>query len=229
MKIGGYQKRSLTDFPGKVAAVVYTQGCDWRCPFCHVRSLVIPARFQPRIPEEDVFRALEYQHGETQAVVVTGGEPTLQYGLAPFLRRVRSLGFATKLDTNGSRPAVLAALFNEGLLDYVTMDVKGPIASYARFAGHSIDTGKIELSIELIRSSGVEYELRTTLVGGLHTPADIRAMAPLLFGAKRYAVQTYRCPPASTRTVNEFTPPGAELFHEAGECLRSHVDEFLVR
>lgn len=229
MKIGGYQKCSLIDYPGKVAAVVFTQGCNWRCPFCHNRSLVIPARFQPAVPEEQLFAHLEQRRGQLDGVVVTGGEPTLQPGLAAFLRRVRALGYATKLDTNGSRPNVIAALLNEQLLDYVAMDVKGPLASYSRFAGHHVDTGTIELSIELIRTSGVSYEFRTTLVGGLHTEDDLRAMAPLVTGAKRYAVQGYRSPPTASKCYDNYRAPSSELFEAAETILRCHVDDFVVR
>lgn len=229
MKIGSYQKSSFIDFPGRVAAVIYTQGCNWRCPYCHNRSLVIPSRFQPSIPVDDVLQHLVEHRTELNGVVVTGGEPTLQTGLASFLREARSMGYATKLDTNGSRPTVLATLFNDQLLDYVALDVKGPLACYSRFAGHAVDPGMIELSIELVRSSGIPYELRTTLVGGLHEPEDIRAMAPLVTGAQRFALQTYRQPSAGTKNYEAYSLPSPELCHAAGEALRDHVGEFIVR
>jgi len=229
MKIGGYQKSSLIDFPGKTAAVVFTQGCGWRCPFCHNRALVFPARFQPAVPEQEIFYHLELRQDQLDGVVVTGGEPTMQTGLVDFFRRVRKLGFATKLDTNGSHPDVLSQLFSEDLLDYVAMDVKGPLNDYKRFAGCEVDTGLLELSIELIKQSDVAHEFRTTLVGGLHTREHIDELAPLLYGVSRYAVQTYRMPPSDFRSQPPFTPPDAELFHAASVALRDHVDEFLVR
>ncbi len=229
MKIGSYQKCSLVDYPGKMAAVIYTQGCNWRCPYCHNRSLVIPSRFQPAVPEEDVFTHLQERRAELQAVVVTGGEPTVHADLPAFVRRARSLGYAIKLDTNGSRPAMLATLFNEGLLDFVALDVKGPLAHYSRFAGHPVDPGMIELSIQLVRTSGIEYELRTTLVGGLHADDDLKALAPLVTGARRFAVQNYRQPPVGTKNYEAYEPASRELFHTAGELLRDHVEEFIVR
>jgi pyruvate formate lyase activating enzyme len=229
MKIGGYQKRSLVDFPGKAAAVVYTQGCNWRCPYCHIRSLVIPARFQPATPESDIIELLEQSRGIIEGVVITGGEPTVQIGLASFLRRVRSMGYLVKLDTNGSRPAILAGLFNEGLLDYVALDVKGPLSCYSRFTGRNVDPGMIELSIELVRTSGVPYELRTTIVGGLHDIRDIQAIAPLVSGSARYALQAYRPPASNGLPVKNLTAPDPELFHVAGELLRDHVGEFVIR
>ena len=237
MKIGGYQKSSLIDFPGKIAAVVFTQGCGWRCPFCHNRSLVFPAGrviqpggvFQPSIPEEEVFEHLHSRRGQLDGVVVTGGEPTQQSGLVGFFRRVREMEFATKLDTNGSNPDMLSALLRENLIDYIAMDVKGPLSEYKRFTGCEVDTGTIELSIELIKQSNVPYEFRTTLVGGLHTEEHIKQLAPLMYGVRRYAVQAYRMPPSDFRAQPSFTPPDADLFHAASEALRDEVDEFLVR
>jgi len=229
MKIGGYQKSSLIDFPGKIAAVVFTQGCGWRCPFCHNRSLVFPARFQPSVPEEDVFEHLHSRRGQLDGVVVTGGEPTLQSGLVDFFRRIREMEFATKLDTNGSNPGMLSSLLSENLLDYIAMDIKGPLSDYKRFAGCEVDTGTIELSIELIKQSNIPYEFRTTLVGGLHTPEHIKQLAPLMYGVRRYAVQTYRMPPSDFRSQPPFTPPDADLFQAVSEALRDEVEEFLVR
>jgi pyruvate formate lyase activating enzyme len=229
MKIGGYQKSSLLDFPGKVAAVIFTQGCVWRCPFCHNRALVHPGRFQPSIPEEDVFEYLHAQRGQLDGVVVSGGEPTVQPSLVSFFRRVRDMEFSTKLDTNGANPNMLSTLLQEKLLDYIAMDIKGPLSEYKRFIGCEVDTGPIELSIELIKQSGVPYEFRTTLVGGLHTPKHIEQMAPLMYGVSRYAVQTYRAEPGDSNLHDPFTPPGADLLNTASRALRGQVSEFLVR
>ena len=229
MKIGGYQKSSHTDFPGKVASVVFTQGCGWRCPYCHNRALVYPSRFQPTVPEEQIFEHLELQQDELDGVVVTGGEPTQQAGLIDFFRRVRAMGFATKLETNGSHPEVLSQLISESLLDYIAMDIKGPLNEYKRFVGCEVDTGMIEVSIDLIKQSGVTYEFRTTLVGGLHKCDHIEQLAPLLHGVRRYAVQSYRMPPCDYRSATPFTPPETELFATASKALRSQVGEFFVR
>lgn len=231
MRIGCFQKRSFVDYPGKTAAVVLTQGCSWRCPFCHYRSLVFPTRFQPAIPVEEVIEHLRLQRDEIDGVVVSGGEPTLQKGLDDFLVRVRELDLLTKLDTNGGQPEVLASLLDRHLLDYVAMDVKGPLCEYPRFTGCEVDTGPVELSIELIKQSGVAYEFRTTLVGGLHTQAHIDELAPLMYGARRYALQTYRALPyeANAKTQDPFCVPDVALFHAASLALRDKVDEFVVR
>lgn len=228
MKIGGYQKYSRTDFPGKIAAVVYTQGCSWRCPYCHSRALVLPSRFQPSIPLAEVFAHIESALGYIDAVVVTGGEPTQQNGLADFLRRVRGLGLATKLDTNGANPGVLDELLFARLLDFIAIDVKGPLHNYARYTGCRVDTGAIEVSLELIRTCGVAYELRTTLVGGLHTENDLHDLAPLIAGATRYSVQTYQ-PALGLREKSEMHPASSELRDYLRTQVAAQVGEYVER
>ncbi len=229
MKIGGFQKRSLVDYPGKKAAVVLTQGCCWRCPFCNNRSLVYPTRFQPAIPTEEIFAHLTAQREEIEGVVVSGGEPTLQSGLEDFLHRVRSMGLLIKLDTNGSQPGVIASLIEARLLDYVAMDIKGPLCDYSKFTGCLVDTGPLELSMELIKNSGLPYEFRTTLVGGLHNEEHIEELAPIMYGVRRYALQTYRPLPGDGKTHSPFSTPDVGLFHAAGAALRDKVEEFVVR
>ncbi|MDX2186102.1 MAG: anaerobic ribonucleoside-triphosphate reductase activating protein [Opitutaceae bacterium] len=227
MKIGGFHKHSVTDYPGHKAAVIYTQGCNWRCPYCFYRSFVIPSRFQPSLPEDDILRCLADARSDIDAVVITGGEPTIQPCLSDFLRRVKKLGFKIKLETHGGRPAVLAELISEKLLDYIALDIKGPLHHYSRYVGTEVDPGIIELSLDLVLNSGVEYEIRTTLVGGLHTVEEVRAMAPMLAGSRRVALQAFKPPPgAKTGTLHS---PSPDLFHAAGEILRDKVEELVVR
>ena len=130
MRIGGYVPCSLGDYPGRIAAVVFTQGCNWRCPWCHNPALVYPEQFTASLPEDDVFARLAARRARLDGVVVTGGEPTLQPDLPVFLGRVKALGFLVKLDTNGSRPRVVRELLAAGLVDFVAMDVKAPFARY---------------------------------------------------------------------------------------------------
>ncbi|MFT3783900.1 MAG: anaerobic ribonucleoside-triphosphate reductase activating protein [Nibricoccus sp.] len=229
MKIGGFQKHSLIDFPGRRAAVIYTQGCCWRCPYCHNRAFVNPARFQPAIPVDEVFDHLLLRREQLDAVVITGGEPTIQSGLADFLQRLREMDLQIKLDTNGSQPNVIARLLQENLLDFIAMDIKGPLCAYSRFTGCEVDTGPIEISIELIKTSNIPYEFRTTLVGGMHDRDHIAQLAPLMYGVRRYAVQTYRGSPGEAKSHDPFTEPDISLFHAASLALRDKVDEFVVR
>ena len=192
MEIHGLQKLTLLDFPGHTACTVFTGRCNFRCPFCQNASLVLHPETLAVIPEEDVFAFLEKRKGLLDGVAVTGGEPTLQPDLVDFLRRVKGMGFETKLDTNGARPDVLRALLSEGLVDYAAMDVKSSPAGYGRCAGVSDKVlASVRESAALLEGSGVIHEFRTTAVKGLHTPEDFRAIGEWLAGTERYFIQSY--------------------------------------
>ena len=161
---------TLLDYPGKVACTVFLSGCNFRCPFCHNAGLVLSPCAQDLIPEERFFAFLQKRKGILDGVCITGGEPCLQPDLADFIRRIREGGFAVKLDTNGSFPDVLQVLLQQGLLDYVAMDVKNAPARYAETCGvPGFDPAPVERSVRLLQQSGVPFELRTTVVAGLHT------------------------------------------------------------
>jgi pyruvate formate lyase activating enzyme len=177
MRIGGLQRISLIDYPGQIGAIVFTQGCNFRCPYCHNPELVDPAQYGPLLPEEEVFRFLEKRQGKLDAVTVTGGEPTLQPDLDGFLKRTRRMGYLIKLDTNGSNPDALEKLIRGRLVDYLAMDVKGPFRKYERIVGVAVDDAKIKKSIELIAASGVEHEFRTTIVRSQLDREDLAAVA----------------------------------------------------
>ena len=183
MHIHGLQKLAMVDYPGKLAATVFTGGCNLRCPFCHNALLVTRLAETPEIPEQEVLDFLASRRGLLDGVVLTGGEPLLQPDAADFLRKVRELGFAVKLDTNGCDPARLAEILNQGLVDYVAMDVKNAPARYAETVGIP--------GIRLLRKSTVDYEFRTTLVRELHRPEDLDAIAAWLAGAPRYYLQNF--------------------------------------
>lgn len=192
MQISGFQKLTLLDFPGKVACIVFTARCNFRCPFCHNASLVTHIDAAARVEEAEVLAYLQKRKGLIDGVVVTGGEPLLQPDLADFLRRVKAFGLSVKLDTNGSFPDRLAALVEEGLVDYVAMDVKNSKEHYAATAGVSAPPlADIEQSIALLKSGTVDGEFRTTVVGGLHTEADIHDIAVWLAGAPRWFLQNF--------------------------------------
>jgi pyruvate formate lyase activating enzyme len=173
LKIGGFVPFSLNDYPGRVAAVVFTQGCNFRCPFCHNSELLGGNRPAGEIiPAEYVLEKLGQRRNRIESVVLSGGEPTLQPGLADFMEPLRSLGFLLKLDTNGSRPQVIQHLLLEGLLDYIAMDVKAPLDKYALLSGAPVRGEIIRESIKIISKSGVAHEFRTTWVPQLHSPED---------------------------------------------------------
>ena len=193
MFIKGLQKLTLLDFPERMACTVFTFGCNFRCPFCHNASLVLSSRADDSvISEEELFTLLQKRRGMLEGVCITGGEPTLQPDLPDFIRKVKELGFAVKLDTNGYRPAVLRALIDGGLLDYVAMDIKNSLSRYGETVGiKNFDTAPIEESMDYLMEGHVPFEFRTTLVRGLHTPESIREMGARLAGQERFFLQHF--------------------------------------
>jgi pyruvate formate lyase activating enzyme len=180
MKIGALQKISLIDYPGRISAIVFTQGCNFRCPYCHNPELVDPGQYGPILPEEEVFSFLERRRGKLEAVTVTGGEPTLQKDLERFLQQIKEMGYLAKVDTNGSNPTMLERLIRGRWVDYLAMDVKGPLHKYGQIAKAKVATAMIRRSIELITSSGIEHEFRTTVVRSQLDKEDLIATAKLL-------------------------------------------------
>lgn len=193
MKIHGFQKTTLLDYPGHVAATVFVGGCNFRCPFCHNGLLVLEPETQPEIPEEEVLSYLQKRRGILEGICVTGGEPTLQPDLEAFIRRLKGLGYLVKLDTNGSCPQVLEQLLQEGFLDYVAMDIKASPDNYFAAAGlKEIDFGRIRQSIRLLMESNISYEFRTTVVKGIHTLEEFEEIGRLLQGCRAYFLQGFR-------------------------------------
>lgn len=191
MKIGYIQKSSLIDYPGKVSAVIFTRGCNFRCPYCHNPELVDGSSFSDLFSEDELFSLLPRRKGLLDGVTITGGEPTLQPDLIPFMRKIKDLGFLVKLDTNGSCPDVLAEAVDGGLVDYIAMDVKAPLAKYHEAAGRHIDTGAVAGSIGIVTGSEVAYEFRTTLVSRLLSPDDVVEIGHMIKGASCYALQRF--------------------------------------
>ncbi len=193
MKIQGLMKMTLLDFPGQVACTVFTSGCNFRCPFCHNASLVLPERITDEgIAEEEFFAFLGKRAGKLDGVCLSGGEPLIQPDIADFIRRVKGLGFKVKLDTNGSVPDVLRSLLEEGLLDYVAMDIKNDSEGYAKACGitHS-PVDQVQESIRILLSCGVPFEFRTTVVDELHTEDTMRSVARWIAGAPQYFLQSF--------------------------------------
>ena len=180
MRICGLQNLAMVDFPGKLAATVFTGGCNLRCPFCHNAPLVTHLEEAEHFSEEEILDFLRRRQGLLDGVVLSGGEPLLHDGVGAFLRKVRDLGFAVKLDTNGCHPAALADILDRRLVDYVAMDVKNAPARYAETVGiPGFNPAPVEESIRLLRKSTVDYEFRTTLVRELHRPEDLDAIRAL--------------------------------------------------
>ncbi len=190
MKIYGLQKLTLLDFPGKTACTVFTGGCNLRCPFCHNASLVNKTDVVEMSAEVEAF--LKKRAGLLEGVCITGGEPLLQPDIADFMRFVRSLGLAVKLDTNGTLPQYLVPLLNEGLLDYVAMDLKNSKALYAKTVGLvGFDFDAVAETMRLLRASSVDYEFRTTVVKGLHTAESLIDVSKLIRDDEKWFLQQF--------------------------------------
>jgi pyruvate formate lyase activating enzyme len=199
MQIGGLQKVSLIEYPGEISAIAFTQGCNFRCPYCYNPELVDPDLYRECISEEVVFSFLERRKGKLDAVTITGGEPTIHHDLIDFIKCVRKIGYLIKLDTNGSYPDVLEKLISGRLVDYIAMDIKGPLHKYKTVTKSKIDEDKIRQSIEMIMKAGVPYEFRTTIPKKLLHEDDLLEMGKLLTNASRYILQQF----IPTRTLDK--------------------------
>jgi len=229
MQIRGWVKTSLIDFPGRIATVLFTSGCNFRCPYCQNSGLVLHPESLPEINPADIFQLLRRRRGLVDGVVITGGEPTLQRDLEDFLRKLKELDLATKLDTNGYRPEVLRELLERGLLDYVAMDIKAPPAKYSLAAGVPIDLRRIEESIGLILSSGIEHEFRTTVVPGIVAPEDIEEMAKIIAGARKCVLQQFRPQGTLDPRFEEVAPYPAQTLQEMARTAGRWVEQTAVR
>lgn len=193
MNIQGFQKTTLLDFPGHVAATVFFGGCNFRCPFCHNGNLVLNPGTDPAFSSQEILAFLQKRQGILEGVCITGGEPTLQPGLSDFLRAIKDLGLRVKLDTNGYRPKVLQSLLEQELLDYVAMDIKGAPEDYSAICGlDSMELDRIQASVQLLKDSSIPYEFRTTVVRELHNASSFEAIGQWIGNACAYFLQGYR-------------------------------------
>ena len=190
MNVQGYQKLTLLDFPGRTACTVFTGGCNLRCPFCHNAGLVRTPLEGPNLTDE-VLAYLAKRKGILDGVCVTGGEPLLQPDLEAFLRKVKEMGYAVKLDTNGMLPERLSAILATKLVDYVAMDIKSSPDGYAAATGTDADVSAVKDSLSILRDSGIPYELRTTAVRGIHTEADFDALGRWIGEVPAYFIQRF--------------------------------------
>ena len=193
MRIGGLQKFSFIDYPGKTAAIVFTQGCNFKCSYCHNPQLVYPSLFQVSIPEEEIFAFLESRKNQLDGVVITGGEPTLQSDLIEFITKVKDMGFLIKLDTNGSNPQVLEQIIKQKLVNFIAMDIKAPFDKYNSVCCVPVNIDNIKLSINLIKKSGIKFLFRTTYDKTKLFDKDIQTMTDFLNVAGFYKIQ--KCNP----------------------------------
>lgn len=236
MKIHGLQKMTLLDFPGRVACTVFLGGCDFRCPYCHNFELVT-GEAKPLMDDQELFAFLEKRHGLLDGVAITGGEPCMNPGLPELLRQIREMGFMTKLDTNGYHPEVLKKILEEGLVDYIAMDIKNSPEKYAvtvgledaasQPAGKCFEMERIKESIALLMNGTVDYEFRTTVVKEFHEASDFEKMGQMIRGAKRYFLQCFT--DRETVPYGNLHGPEPEEMEQFAEIARRYVSETQVR
>ena len=229
MRIGGFQKFSLIDFPGKISAIVFTQGCNFRCPYCHNPELVDPESFTEIIPEEQIFQFLRNRIGKLDAVSITGGEPTLHNDLPDFIRKIKEMGFLVKLDTNGTNPEMISRIIEEGFVDYLAMDIKAPLTKYARITRSKINEYHILRSAGMIENSGIDYEFRSTLVKHLLTSDDVLKMGNMLGPAKRYFLQKFVPSKTLDRGLEKLSSFSQDTLNLLISKMQGNFAEFVVR
>lgn len=192
MTVKGLAKLTLLDYPGRVACTIFTGGCNLRCPFCHNASLATRAGEVDTIPEDEIFAFLKKRQGILTGVCITGGEPLLNHDVDEFIKKIKELGYAVKLDTNGCYPERLSALIDRGLLDYVAVDIKNSPESYPKTVGvEDFDVSPVKKTVDILKEGRVPYELRTTVVNELHSDSDFESIGRWIEGADAYFLQCF--------------------------------------
>lgn len=230
MKIAGFQKFSLIDYPCKISAIIFTQGCNFRCPYCHNPELVDPKLFTYTLDEDSILSFLRRRVGKLDGVVITGGEPLLQHDLIEFIKKVKEMGYLVKLDTNGSYPENLERLLAKNLIDYIAMDIKAPLEKYHNVVQTDVCTEKIAESITIILNSNIDYEFRTTVVKDFLIEDDLICIAKLIRGAKRYVLQKF----AVSKILDKSFASNVKCFSEdelntIKEKVKKYVSECIMR
>jgi len=244
MKIGGLQKLTLIDFPGKLACTVFCLGCNFRCPFCQNPELVDPAKIktQPKIPVKDFFKFLDEQKEFLDGLCVTGGEPCIYPDLPEFIKKIKNLGLAVKLDTNGSHPEMLQKVLQENLLDFVAMDIKSSLEKYPEAINYSLSgvptkvgteskglQKNIQKSINLIKKSNIDYEFRTTVIPGLIDEKEIKKIGQWLEGAKCLALQQFRPEKTLDPSFQKVKPYSEDKLKKFLELARPYFQKVELR
>ena len=228
MLILGLQKTTLLDYPGKIASTIFTGGCNFKCPYCHNRDLVFPPADAIAYSEEEILNHLIAKKKVLDGVCITGGEPTLHKALPEFISKIKDLGLLVKLDSNGTNPKMIKDLVNNGLIDYVAMDIKHSKEKYNSIANmQHFDIAPINESIEFLKEGRVDYEFRTTVIRECHTSSDFENIGNWIRGAKAYYLQSYR---ESEQVINPiFSSYSPEELQAFAELLRTYIPNTQLR
>jgi len=219
----------LIDYPGEICAIVFTQGCNFRCPYCHNPELVNPEMYAECLTEETIFSFLAKRKGKIDAVAITGGEPTTQHDLVDFVKRVRKTGYSIKVDTNGSHPEVIEQLISMKLLDYIAMDIKSPADKFKNLTKSDISYQKITQTIELIMKSGIPYEFRTTVLKRLLDENDIVNIAHSIRNARLYILQQFIPSKVLDRRLMHYESYSREELESLRKKITKSVSNILIR
>jgi len=226
MIIGGFQGFSLIDYPDKICAIVFTQGCNFRCPYCHNPELIDTKRSRSDgLKEEEILSFLERRQGKLEAVTITGGEPLLQAGLEDFLLKVKGLGYLAKLDTNGSFPQRLEKILESKTVDYIAMDIKTSLDKYESVVRKKVETAQILKSIRLIMDSGLDYEFRTTVVKPLFEKDDFIKIGQLVEDSRLYVLQGF----VSSKMLDDECLDMHSYSDEELACFKQIMEGFVQR
>lgn len=230
LKISGLERSSLLDYPGKISAIMFTHGCNLRCPYCHNPELVIEGfNKNGSFSEKDILSFLESRKGKLDALVITGGEPLVQGNLLPFIKKVKNMGFLVKLDTNGTFPDKLQDFIETGLIDYIAMDVKYPKVGYVKNSMIPGVAKKIEKSIKTIMDSGLDYEFRTTYVKPLHSLESAEGIGKMVTGAKNYYIQNFRSGKTIDPTLTKENSFTTKELEEIKKIVEKYVKNVQIR
>lgn len=229
VQIAGLQKSSLVDYPSKIAAVIFTLSCNFRCHYCHNPNILTAVSSNKLFEEAAVFDFLETRKGKLDAVVVSGGEPTLQKDIAGFFKKLKEMDFLTKLDTNGTNPQVLELLIKQKLVDYVAMDIKAPLEKYQDIVATNIDTNKIHQSISILKNADIPYEFRTTTVKSQLSYADFEKIGLLIKGAPLYYLQKFKSDTTLNPNFSKEKTYSDEEFLKIKAMLQTYIKTVCIR
>ena len=229
MLIKGFQKLSLIEYPGKLSAVIWTGGCNFRCPFCYNTDIVLNYKKMPTIPEKEIIDFMSTRKGLLDGLAITGGEPTLQKDLPEFVKKIKDMGFLVMIETNGSNPNMVKELIDKKLVDYIAMDIKAPLEKYDEVAGVKVNKKKIQKSIDIIRNGGIEYEFRTTIIPKFFKEEDALAIGKWLKGSKRYFLQQFMPEKTIDKSLRRVKPYSPEKLKEFAELMKPFFESVSVR
>ena len=230
MIIAGFQKSTLLDYPGKVSALIFTYGCNLRCQYCHNPELVtLPYEEKSLISEEEIFSFLKQRKNLLDAVAITGGEPTLQPDLIPFIKEIKELGFLIKLDTNGTNSNIVKEILDLNIVDYWAMDVKYEEEIYIQNVTANVQYENIKESIQLLKNRARDYEFRTTYVKGIHTLESVKGIGEIINGAKRYYIQNFRPGKTINSSLDASNSFSTDELLKIKEVMEQYVNEVEIR